>query len=82
MQTLQKQIADMKEDKEKWFGEGLGCKLLQPGAKTWQRGKVRITLEFSPEELVVEESSQNNGLQSSKLISPLDDIRQMMPKDS
>ena len=82
MQILQKHIPEMKEDKEKWFGEGLGCKLLKPGAKSWQRGKVRITLEFSPEELIVEEDLQNNGLQSSKLISPLDDIRQMMPKDS
>ncbi len=82
MQTMQKQIAELKEEKEKWFGEGLGCKLLKPGAKTWQRGKVRITLEFCPEALEVAESSPNNGLQSGKLISPLDEIRQMMPKDS
>ncbi len=80
--ALQKPLGEMKDDKEKWFGEGLGCKVLKPGGKSWERGKVRITLEFCPEALEVAESSQNNGLQSSKLTSPLDDIRQMMPKDS
>ena len=82
MQCLEEQLGEMEDDQEKWFGEGLGCKLLKPGGKSWERGKVRITLEFCPEELEVVDASQNNGLQSSQLISPLDDIRQMMPKDS
>lgn len=67
------------EDKEQWFREGLECKILKPGAKSWRRGKVRLTLEFTPEKLEVTEVSEN-GEQASKASSPLDDIRQMMPK--
>jgi len=70
------------EDKEKWFREGLDCKILKPGAKSWQRGKVRLTLEFTSEDLEVIEISENSQLEGSKANSPLDDIRQMMPKDS
>ena len=68
------------EDKEQWFREGLECKVLKPGAKSWQRGKVRLTLEFEPEELEVTESSKNGDLQASQASSPLDDIRQIIPK--
>ncbi|OKH28445.1 KGK domain-containing protein [Chroogloeocystis siderophila] len=66
------------EEKANWFGEGIDCKLLKPGAKSWQRGKVRITLEFCPEELEVKDNNES-PLNSDN--SPLDDIRQMMPKN-
>lgn len=69
------------EDKEQWFREGLDCKILKPGAKSWQRGKVRISLEFEPEELEVAEISENGESPATKTSSPLDDIRQMMPKE-
>ena len=67
------------EDKEQWFREGIECKVLKPGAKSWQRGKVRLTLEFEPEELEVTEY-KNGKLQASQTNSPLDDIRQIIPK--
>ncbi|AFZ29013.1 KGK family protein [Gloeocapsa sp. PCC 7428] len=69
------------EEKAKWFTEGIDCKLLKPGAKSWQRGKVRITLEFCPEESEVQESSTRNQSQLDSGSSPLDAIRQMMPKN-
>lgn len=69
------------EDKEQWFRDGLDCKVLKPGAKKWQRGQVRLSLEFISEELEVVETPENNESQVSKSNSPLDDIRQMMPKD-
>lgn len=40
------------------FEQGISCEMLRPGAN-WQKGKVRIRLEFCPDEPV----------------SPLDDIR-------
>lgn len=70
------------EDKEQWFREGLECKILKPGAKSWERGKVRLTLEFAPEELEVAETLENGESQANKANSPLDEIRRMMPKDS
>ena len=70
------------EAKEMWFREGIDCKILKPGAKSWQRGKVRITLEFEPEELEVAEVAETGKLADGKVISPLDDLRQKIPKDS
>lgn len=60
---------------EKWFGEGVDCELLKLGAKGWQKGKLRVklTVEFCPEQPEIEESQTNNQSES-----PLDDIRQMI----
>jgi len=47
------------------FTEGINCEVLRLGAKDWQKGKVRINLEFCPN-------------QPSEAESPLDDIRQTL----
>lgn len=44
--------------KNELFEQGISCEMLRPGAN-WQKGKVKIRLEFCPDEPV----------------SPLDDIR-------
>jgi hypothetical protein len=82
MPVVKGQGAGWTEEKEKWFGEGLDCKVLKPGAKRWQRGQVRLTLEFTPEELEVVETPESSESQANKASSPLDDIRQLMPKDN
>lgn len=82
MQATKKQLGDLTDGRETWFGEGMECKILKPGAKSWQRGKIRLTLEFTPENLDVAEANECNGLQHSKIDSPLDDIRQKMHKDN
>ncbi len=81
MQATQKQLGDLTEGKETWFGEGLECKILKPGAKSWERGKVRISLEFEPEELEIAQTIDSSESENPKANSPLDDIRQMMSKD-
>ena len=80
-QTVESKIGNLTENKEQWFRDGLDCKMLKPGAKSWERGKVRLTLEFAPEVLEVEtvESSES---ENNKSESPLDDIRQRMNKDT
>ena len=82
MQATKKQLGDLTEGKETWFGEGLECKILKPGAKSWERGKVRISLEFEPEELEITQTVESSELENSKSESPLDDIRQRMSKDT
>jgi hypothetical protein len=82
MSFIREKGGGLTEDKEKWFSEGLDCKILQPGAKSWQRGKIRINLEFCSENLEVVEKNESSESQASKVSSPLDDIRQMLPKDS
>ncbi|MBD1939127.1 KGK domain-containing protein [Microcoleus sp. FACHB-68] len=62
-------------EKDYWFGKGINCKILQPG-KNWQKGKVRITLEFCPETLEVEETPATEPAAGEES-SPLDEIRQM-----
>ncbi len=79
MPIVKEKSAPWTEEKEKWFSEGLDCKILKPGAKSWRRGKVRISLEFEPEALEVAEAPESSDSQAS---SPLDDIRQRMPKDN
>ncbi len=74
--------AQLTEGRENWLTNGIDCKILKPGAKSWQRGKVRITLDFEPENLEVKESELNNQLVEDKEISPLDDLRQKIkPED-
>ena len=82
MMTLIKAQGGWTELKEMWFREGIDCKILKPGAKSWQRGKVRITLEFEPEKLEVAEITESGKSADTKVVSPLDDLRQKMPKES
>lgn len=82
MSIMRDKGGGLTEDKEQWFREGLECKILKPGAKSWQRGKVRISLEFEPEELEVAGVPENSESPASIASSPLDDIRQRMPKDN
>ena len=81
MLTLIKTQSGWTEEKASWFSEGIDCKLLKPGAKSWQRGKVRISLEFEPENLEVEDNSENGNISTHPLNTPLDDIRQRIPKE-
>lgn len=48
-------------ERERWLGEGVDCELPQSGAKSWQKGKVRIkiTIEFCPDEPEGEKTASN-----------------------
>jgi len=67
-----------------WFGNGINCEILSPGAKGWQKGKVRfkVTLEFCPDEPEVAEVLTSNGLDKGQSNSLLDDVRRMTTKKS
>lgn len=80
-QAVSSRVENLKEEKINWFRDGLDCKMLKPGAKSWQRGKVRLTLEFAPEVLEVETLDSNQS-ENGKSESPLDDIRQRMSKET
>lgn len=69
---------------EKWFEEGINCEVLKFDSNAWQKGKVRIkvTLEFCPDEPEIEEITQSNDAEANQTESPLDDIRRMMNKDN
>ncbi|MEM9539738.1 MAG: KGK domain-containing protein [Cyanobacteria bacterium P01_E01_bin.42] len=50
-QLLEHQIGGLTEQKTGWFNaEGAECQVLRYGAGNWQKGKVRISFEFCPED--------------------------------
>ncbi|UBF27017.1 KGK domain-containing protein [Kovacikia minuta CCNUW1] len=49
-QAISDREDDWVEENEGWFGEGLACEALRFGNRGWQRGRVRIRLEFCPDE--------------------------------
>lgn len=69
---------------EQWFSEGINCEVLKLNSNAWQKGKIRIklTLEFCPDETEVAETTQSKETENNQPESPLDDIRRMMHKDN
>ena len=66
----------MTDEQANWFSEGVKCEVLKLDGKGWQKGKVRLALEFCPDEPEVEETPENKGIVEPE--SPLDDLRQMV----
>lgn len=60
---------------EKWGFKGVESEILSPG-KGWRKGKIRLTLEFLPDEPELEEIEANKEIPQPE--SPLDDIRRMI----
>ncbi len=62
-----------------WLNQGLDCEILQP-SKGWQKGKVRIriSIEFCPDEPEVTEVPESNELENGQSKSLLDDVRQIV----
>jgi KGK domain len=68
------------EIRDKWFMSGIDCEVLQP-SKNWQKGKVRICLEFIPEVEEEEEQLSSEEIEEAEEVeaesSPLDEIRKL-----
>ena len=48
---VEQAIAGWSEDKNDWFTDrGIDCEALRFGAKGWQKGRIRLSLEFCPDE--------------------------------
>ncbi len=62
-----------------WGSEGVECEVLSPG-KDWRKGKVRVTLEFLPDEPETEETLPSDTITEPE--SPLDDLRQRMNQEN
>ena len=74
-----------KEDVRKLFNDdGVDANVLRIGSQGWKKGKIKlkVVLEFCPDEPEIEEITQSNDAEINQTSSPLDDIRQMMNKDN
>ena len=47
-QLVSDREADWSEDHEAWFSEGSDCEVLRLSGSGWQRGRIRVRVEFSP----------------------------------
>ncbi|OUC12897.1 MAG: hypothetical protein B0A82_20035 [Alkalinema sp. CACIAM 70d] len=63
----------IQSDAESLVNEGIPCNLLVPGTSQWVSGKVRLVLEFQPDE---PEAPVEAVPDSESEASPLDEIRQ------
>ena len=70
------------EEKAKWASDGVKGEVLKYGAKSWQKGKLRLTIEFCPDEPEVEEKPGSNQPEIPQPESPLDDLRQLLNQDN
>jgi KGK domain len=70
------------EPKAEWFFDGIECQVLTYGAKDWKKGKVRLTIEFCPDEPDSEKTPSNEQPKISKSGSPLDDLRQKLNEET
>ncbi len=63
-QTVSDGEPDWSEDQELWFSEGADCEVMRLNGSGWQRGRVRLRIEFAPakeQERLAERSSANGG---------------------
>lgn len=60
--------------KSQWLLDGVACDLLSP-QKDWQKGKIRLVLEFIPDEQVEPAEMPPDQPAVASDVSPLDDIR-------
>ncbi len=79
--SVKKKKRDQKEVNN-WWNEGIQCQVLTHEGKGWQNGKVRLTLEFCPDEPEIEETSASNEPETPQPESPLDDLRQRINQDN
>ena len=64
--------------KSQWLIDGVECDLLSP-RKEWQKGKIRLVLEFIPDQ---PEPSTDQSLSNGALDHSLDDIRQQLATEN
>ena len=83
VEDLLEYIANRLSHSKELLAEGVPCELLQPGAEGWQKGTIKIALEFFPEdqniqsdsaEIQVSETVKNDSFDLSES-SPLDALR-------
>ncbi|MCV3216021.1 hypothetical protein OGM63_21335 [Plectonema radiosum NIES-515] len=65
-----------------WKGDGIRCRVLKVGNGQWKEGRVRISLEFIPDEEEIEQEAElikeiePEEVVPLKELSPLDEFRQ------
>lgn len=77
---LKNSISLVEQIKKVLFDEGIAGKVLRFGSQGWQKGKirVRICVEFCPDEPEAEQTPEKNESETPQPESPLDDLRRQL----
>ncbi|TAE56572.1 MAG: KGK family protein [Nostocales cyanobacterium] len=70
IEILQKHVGCNNKTDTKFFTAGMEAKVLRPG-DVWQKGKIRIGIEFCPEETDTQKPAINNNSHSNIETAPL-----------
>ncbi len=75
-QQLANAIEGWSEEKSAWFSpNGIQCEALRFGANDWQKGRIRLFLEFCPDEPSMSaESVINNSLPTGNTVTPQSNV--------
>jgi hypothetical protein len=69
--------ADDTDMEGKLFAAGMEARVIRPG-DGWKNGKIRVAIEFCPDEPEVRKTIVNNNLGGIQEVSPLDDLRNQL----
>ncbi|MEG4588275.1 KGK domain-containing protein [Microcoleus sp. MOSTC5] len=77
---LKNSISLLEKIKDVLFDEGIAGKVLRFGSQGWQKGKIRVKIcvEFCPDEPEAEQTPEKNESETPKPESPLDDLRRQL----
>ncbi|EGK87989.1 hypothetical protein D0A34_24580 [Microcoleus vaginatus PCC 9802] len=77
---LKNSISLVQQIKDVLFNEGIAGKVLRFGSQGWQKGKIRVKIcvEFCPEEPEAEQTPEKNESETPQPESPLDDLRRQL----
>jgi hypothetical protein len=65
-QLVSDREVDWSEDHESWFSEGADCEVLRLSGSGWQRGRIRLRVEFSPDRVQERLPERATGEKSEK----------------
>ncbi|GGA05859.1 KGK domain-containing protein [Okeania sp. KiyG1] len=79
---LVQKLTERISSKENLIFNGFDCKVLRLGSGGWVKGKIKLALEFYPDEQEVSQTSEKKLSKNSELESPLDDLRQKFNEEN
>ncbi len=79
---LMQKLSEIISSKENWIFNGFDCKVLRLGSGAWVKGKIKLALEFYPDEQEVSQTPEKKLSKNSESESPLDDLREKFNQEN
>ncbi|WP_363268793.1 KGK domain-containing protein [Okeania sp. SIO2B3] len=79
---LVQKLTERISSKENLIFNGFDCQVLRLGSGGWVKGKIKLALEFYPDEQEASQMSEKQLSKNSKSESPLDDLREKFNQEN